>query len=73
LITPESIELVALYHRSRQLQSVTGASFYGPNLNDWPARMLDAFSAIADQEGRVLRLLRQAAAAKAERVDGDGT
>lgn len=43
-ITAESYELVQLYARSKQIGGESGSvTLFGPNLDDWPCRIADAF------------------------------
>lgn len=54
-------EAVAQFERAKLLHSTTGASLYGTDIGDWPARFLDAVAVLTDEENRVLSLLRGAA------------
>jgi hypothetical protein len=51
-ITPESRELVQIYLRSTQMKKSQGASLYGPDLNRWPARTVDAFTCLESERIR---------------------
>lgn len=42
-ITGQSQELLEIFARSKRMKEAAGMSLYGPNMADWPARMVDVF------------------------------
>ncbi len=68
-ITPESYELVQLYARSKQIGGESGSvSLFGPNLDDWPCRIADAFCALETE-----RVKTDSARMDAEMGDSNGS
>lgn len=50
-ITPESYELVQIYARSKQIGGETGTvSLFGPDLDNWPCRISDAFCVLETEK-----------------------
>lgn len=68
-ITPESYELVQMYARSKQIGGEQGtSSLFGPNLDDWPCRIADAFCALETEKVKT-----ESARFEAEKGDQDGS
>lgn len=65
-ITPESRELVQVFLRARQMRELAGASLYGPDLREWPARVVDAFTLLESE-----RLKTENAQSRAEQQDAE--
>ena len=60
LVTPEAIEWVELFHRIRRARESTGASLYGPELAQWPARTVDAFNFMEAERVKIEQALMDA-------------
>jgi hypothetical protein len=57
LITDESQELLELYHKSKVMREF-GVAPFGGDMNKWPARLVDAFMVIRQEEMKVENLMR---------------
>lgn len=51
-ISPESRQLVEILNRSDKAHRGGGASLYGTDLSQWPARMVDAQVALQQEQMR---------------------
>lgn len=61
LTQPWMEEVIAQYDRSKLLYSTTGASLFGTDIGDWPAKLLDSFAVLSDEEVKVQSLFKLAA------------
>lgn len=52
------MELVQQFVRGKLMHQAFGSSPYGPNLQDWPARIYDAFVILQGAEAQVENLMR---------------
>lgn len=52
LITPESLEAVERYSRSRRTHEATGGVLYGADSSLWPARWVDTVALLSCEEER---------------------
>ena len=53
-----SMELVQQFVRGKILHKSFGTSLYGPDLREWPARVVDAFMILEAEESKVERLMQ---------------
>lgn len=52
-ITPDSIEVLQHYFRSRQVYEAFGASMFGPDLSEWPTWAVYAVAALEQERIKV--------------------
>jgi hypothetical protein len=64
LITPRTSEFINIWLRSTNVHESTGSSLYGPDLSEWPSRMVDVFEILETERRKV-----DNARMEAERLD----
>ena len=71
-ITPESYELVQIYARSKQIGGEQGiASLCGPNLDNWPCRIADAFCVLETEKVKTESVRMEAEYGGSDGSDGE--